>query len=276
MARKVAASKRRCSRWPQTSPAAPIRPWVERPARGDPGVASVEPARAGAVARDHAQELGQALAVAMLDPRLRPVLERPAALSQAPAEIDVTTRADAFGKAVDLVESVAAHEQVAGRRRHPGAAVKALDLVEEVAIARIASEQRVLLGDPDDAAAQSTAALGDRVGEVAIEQVGARNAIGVHEQQPSIAAGIDATISRVVGGGLAGRADDGRDLAQRPASDPLRGVVGDDQLVAIGEHEPLERRASPRRVVVVTAKRDHHRDGGPAIRVWVRPANRSA
>ena len=98
MARKAAGSKRRWTRWPPMSQAVPTSPWTQRPARGDPGMALVEPARTGAVAGDHRQERAQVLAMVVLDPGLGALLERPPRLAHAPAEVDVAGRADPLGE----------------------------------------------------------------------------------------------------------------------------------------------------------------------------------
>ena len=60
----------------------------------------------------------------------------------------------------------------------------ALGLMEEVAIAGVAGEQGLLIGEADDAAADGAAALGRRRVEVAVHEARARHAVRVDEQQP--------------------------------------------------------------------------------------------
>ena len=169
----------------------------------------------------------------VLDSGLGTLPESPPRLAHAPAEVDVAGRADPLGEPPELVEGPAADQQVAGRRGDPRRAVHALGLVEEVAIAGVAGEQRVLLDDPDDPPGDRAAARVDRLGEVALEQVGHRDAVGVAEQQPLAGGPLGPGVAREVGGALRGRVHDPRQPLERRRGDALLGVVGDDQLVRL-------------------------------------------
>ena len=264
MARNTAGSSR-----PRASNAADVarraaQPAEQRPARGDAGMAFVQPSRPGAVAGDHRQKRGQVLAVMVLDQRFGTLLEGPAGAMHAPAEVDVAGRADPLLEAAQPIESRLADEQVAGRRGDPRGAVQALGLIEEVAIARVAGQEAALLADPADRAGHRAAAIGDRGGEVAVKQVGDGNAIGVDEQQPVGLRRRGSGVAGVIGGALARRGDDRGHVRERRGRDPGLGVVGDDQLVVNPALEASERRTGARSIGAVTAKRDHHADRRPA------------
>src|SRR3954451_5927201 len=92
-------------------------------ARGPPAAACVrmearmpalQPARACRSARRLRQQGVDARAVLMGDDRPRALLERPADILKAPAEVGVAARADPLGEAADVVEGLAANEQVGG------------------------------------------------------------------------------------------------------------------------------------------------------------------
>ena len=245
------------------SRAPPAQPEAERPTRRAAGMALVEPAGAGPVAGDHRQERAQVLSVAMLDQRLGSLLEHPPGAVQPPAEVDVAGRADPLGEPAEGLERRTPHEQVARRRGHPGRAVDPLRLVEEVPIARVAGQQAALVSSAVDAARDRPRPPADRLGEVAVEQVVDRDAVGVDEQQPVARRARSAGVAGVIGGALAGRLDDVGEATEDGRDDSGPRVVGDDQLVARPELEPLEPRCAAPRVGAVTAKRDDDADRRP-------------
>ena len=191
---------------------APELPRRQRPARRDAGMALVEPARAGPVAGDHAPGTSARFSRWWCSTRAagRCSSVQPASL-QAPAEVDVAGRADALGEAAELVEGGAADEQVAGRRGR-SRPCRACPRPGRGSCGRArsgpaASPARRRRRSPP---ATAPAAVADRLGEVAVEQVGARHAVGVDEQQPVGA--------RRGGAGVAGEVRGALLAARRPRS----------------------------------------------------------
>ena len=237
----------------------------QRPARRGAGIARVEPARPGRVAGEHAEEGGQVLAVAVADRRRRAPGQQPAVTLHPPAEVDVAGRANALGEAPHRLEGLAADHQVAGRRVAAVVALQPGLAAVEVARARVAGEQRVVVGVVGDRARDRPLAVtGWRV-EVAPEQAGRRSAVGVEEQDPTPAGERGAHVAGVIGGSLPCRADHPRRLAERRRGDPLVGVVGDDQLVARLGVERAQLRKQPPGRALVPVERDHDADGGPSL-----------
>src|SRR2546423_102369 len=83
-------------------------------ARAMSGVPSVEPRRSGAVAGALAQQCAQRVPVRMDRPRRVAVLEAPAGVLDAEAQVGIPSRADVLGEAADRHERLASHGAVGG------------------------------------------------------------------------------------------------------------------------------------------------------------------
>ncbi len=236
-------------------------------------MALVEPSRPGPVAGDHAQEPDQGLAVAVRDDGARPMPDRPSVGDQAPRQVDVATGADALDEAAQGLERRPPNEHVPGHRRPAVGPQQAVGLAEESPRPRVSRQEPSLRRIPDDLAAKGAAALADRLGEVGLEKVGRRHAVGIHEQEPLVMGPPGTDVSRVVGGALAGRPDGAHRSARQPIKHAGAGVVGDDQLIACPQPHARQRIEQPPRVVALAEERHHHADRRPPVRrLWPSPS----
>ena len=160
-------------------------------------------------------------AVVVHDGGLLAALERPARRAQAEAQVGVAAGTDGGLEAPDLRERRAAHRRVGGLREGP-ARVGERDLLAhrglQVRVAHGAVARLVGRGLVEDRTGEHAGLVGRRLGEVAVEQVGRREHVGIDEHEPWRAVGVGATIARVVGGLALARRDDPDRTAPRCAS----------------------------------------------------------
>ena len=138
-----------------------------------------------------------------------------------------------------------------------------MDLLGEMAAgARVARNERGLVGQAHDLAHHRAGALLGRCGEVVVDDARGRKAVGVEEQQPVVAGALGADIARVVGGLLPARPHDGERGGHLERGEHAIGcVVGDDDLVAGAQRDALERGPGGAGVVTATVERKHDTDG---------------
>src|SRR5256885_9289074 len=159
-------------------------------------MALVEPPRPRPVAGDHAQQPGQALAVAVRNDGARPMLHRPSRGPETPRQVDVAARADALDEAAKYLERPTSDEEVSGRRRE--VADQAVVDAEEVSRSRVPGKQARLSGVTDDRARDRPAVVWNRARKIGVHETGRGDAVGVHEQNPVVDSQPGAHVSRVV------------------------------------------------------------------------------
>ncbi len=156
----------------------------QRRLRDRRAVRGAQPAAPGAVAGGLAQDVAEALGIAVGDHGPGPVVELPAPLLDPPAELDVRVRPH-LAEAADGLERRPADEQVRRRPGGPRAEVELMRGDRAAARPRPAGEQRRLVVRAPGLAGDDRAALaGLGVGEP-VEQVGRGHAVGVGEQEPA-------------------------------------------------------------------------------------------
>ena len=143
-------------------------------------------------------------AVAVHDGGVRAALERPARGARAEAQVGVTGGADRGLEAPDLLECRAADGRVGGLGETP-ACVGKRDLLAhrglQIGVADGGVTGVVFVGllvyhrPREDADV-----IAEWFGEIAVEQVGRREHVGVDEHEPRRVVGGGATVARVVGG----------------------------------------------------------------------------
>jgi hypothetical protein len=205
------------------------------------GMAQAEPPAPGRIASMHPKVGAKLLAQEVADRGVLAVADRPARVLDAPAEIGVTARPDAVREAAHLLPGSPAHEQVGGDPEGLVAISQMHVLLVVTARHGIASHQPLAAHQREDGSGHLPDVVSDRLPEVAIGDVAHRPAVGIHEQEPVICGGIGGDIASVVRGALAGGGNcphsvGGSELGE----DPLRGVVGDDQLVTVAKLQPGE------------------------------------
>jgi hypothetical protein len=142
-------------------------------------------------------ELGQALAVAVLDAGHGAGVEPPAGLLKAPAEVGVLGGAEPLVEASQLLEGGAADQEVGGGGAWAVGVGEVGFMVQEAPGRPVASGEGARVGGGDHAAREGADAGVHRRGEVGVEETGERAAVRVEKEDPLIAGAGGAGVASV-------------------------------------------------------------------------------
>src|SRR5581483_4533393 len=171
--------------------------WRERA-----GIAPVQPLHSRTVGARLPRKQAQGRDVSVLSPGSGDVAKGPPGVLDSPAKLDVRACAKALLEPTHRLEGIALDQQVA---RDPGGIGPSLPSFDVVLLAQLAPGPCVcgnhagLVGPGAHGASHDAAAFADGLVKVASEDVGARSAVGIEEEEPRIPGCIRSFVAGVEG-----------------------------------------------------------------------------